>query len=301
MPSWEQVIGQVHLSLPDVSRLLIGHWIDEVLDTISDSRQGRWAFLFRRGTLTVPAVISAGTVTATNGQKVVAGVGTGWVDEKDKFFRIGTSFPPYLINDTDPVGQTITLNRDYEDVTVAGVAYEIFKHIISLDTTVLFLDDIVEPRSEVPLSRFSSAALTALDPNRTERGDVVRYVDMGENSAGLREIEIHPTPTQINVLEYRAWIKLVRGLDTDSIPQFLSEGLILNGAMSRGFDYPLTRFKDGQKATKHGALFEGGLALMKQKNSAATSDEILPPTGGLLESLPLSDDFILNRGFKVRR
>ncbi|KKL72873.1 hypothetical protein LCGC14_2080580, partial [marine sediment metagenome] len=292
MSSWEQVIGQVHLSLPDVSRLLIGHWIDEVLDTISDARQGRWAFLFRRGTLTVPAVISAGTVTATNGLKTVGGVGTSWTDEKDKFFRIGTNFPPYLISDTDPVGQVLTLNRAYEDVTVAGAAYEIFKHIISLDSTVAFLDDdaIVEPRNNLPVDRVTQALLTSIDPNRTERGDVVRYVDAGENAAGLREVEIHPIPTQVNVLEYRAFIKLVRGLDTASIPQFLSESLILDGALSKGFDYPLSRFKDGQKGTKHGAKFEGGLALLRQKNSASTSDEILPPTGGLLESLPLSDD-----------
>jgi hypothetical protein len=77
------------------------------------------------------AFYSAGTVTVTNGSKVVTGAGTSWLANADAgmvFQRFGGDPWQYAVASVDSNTQ-VTLREPYRGATAAGVTYQLSPHI----------------------------------------------------------------------------------------------------------------------------------------------------------------------------
>src|SRR5574341_415224 len=129
-----QMVGEVLQWNPDAPEPMVRRWLANTYRKVIDHRH--WYGALVRGQVTVPDAVSGGTVTVTEGNTTVTGVGTAFIaDMVGRQFRIGFSNPIYTIDAVNSATELI-LDLPWGGKTTAGVAYIIFQNIVSLGANI---------------------------------------------------------------------------------------------------------------------------------------------------------------------
>ena len=142
--AWNELMSYVPLlSAPSAQKLVQRAWRD-----IRDSRL--WSFLTAETVIAVPAGISTGTVTVTNGSALVVGDATAFAawdaianaDFITRQFRSGTGPIYNILSYTSP---NITLDRAYAEVSTTGASYSVYKCYYPAPANFLRWTSVIDP------------------------------------------------------------------------------------------------------------------------------------------------------------
>lgn len=164
--AWSELMSMVpKLSPPLAQKLVQRAWRD-----IRDSRL--WSFLTAETTIDVPAQISAGTVTVTNGLTTVTGDATAfaaWNAITNASFitrQFRSGFGP-IYNIVSYASPVITLDRAYAETDATSATYSIYKCYYPAPANFLRWTSVIDPIDgyQLALDR-TKAQLDHQDPNR---------------------------------------------------------------------------------------------------------------------------------------
>jgi hypothetical protein len=210
-------------------------------------RHRAWSFLVEEGVLQCPASLTTGTVSCTqfSDQVTPDAAAIAVLDVlglnpavTKRQFSLSAGAPIYNIKAYD--GVTLTLDRPYQETTVAGSAYRIFRCYYEPPAAdfVRFIDvrDIQNART-IKLG-MSKEELDLSDPQRTNTGDPYQLVTYKADSAQgpLYELWPHPTSQKSYVCLYHR-----RGTDLqddeDTLPSIIPESLVIDRAMVYAYEW----------------------------------------------------------------
>lgn len=193
--------------------------------------------LRRLGELTVPAVITTGTVSVTNGSDVVTGNATAvaaWTTlMQDRYFQIDRVW--YRIAGTTLADNVFTLAEPYAGRTASAQSYRIVARYALLHQDCRTIIGMVHDRFNREIIPRSLTWLNMLAPERFyQLGGPQAMVDLGEDAATRRRvIELYPYSNETEHLRYAYYAKPPRlGLDDElsaSVDQdALKEGVLID-------------------------------------------------------------------------
>lgn len=186
------------------------------------------------GELIIPAAITAGTVTVTQGSTAVTGNATAlaaWSARViGRFFQIDQSW--YALQEFIP-GGGLRLVSPYSEASQAGASYKIVQRYAPLAADVAFLGAIKHDRRNLELQAGTKRELDAVEPRRLYRTGGPQYVaDVGEVD-GLTQLEVYPYSTQAELLRYDYWTLPPLYDEDDDLPSVitvkdLKEGVLID-------------------------------------------------------------------------
>ena len=161
------------------------------------------------GEVVIPAEITAGTVTATRGSKVVTGDATAaaaWLADSSQVekshFRGRVAW-----HEIESVsGTDLTLKSIYTEDDVTAGSYKIVQRFIALDSRARWLGTFLHVRHRRPVDRISLAELNMRSPSRqsVSVGPTV-YTEIGTDANEARLIEMFPYPQKAELILYVFW------------------------------------------------------------------------------------------------
>lgn len=205
-------LGQIRLRIRQL-QVARGTTTD-VLDGFISSRYQRildrlpWRRLDTESILQVPDSYSTGTVAATRGSATITGTGTVWTTAMNGLvIRLNTSNDEtassgeeyYQVTDVD--GDSITLDRPYENDTVTAAGYRIDQNFFLLPSSLRIMQ-LIRPLHDraTPLEIISPAELSRIAPHRTEYG-TPRWAAFSwdsQNDPPTPQVELYPIPSSPN-------------------------------------------------------------------------------------------------------
>lgn len=232
------------LSPPLAQKLVQRAWRD-----IRDSRL--WSFLVGETTIDVPDQIAVGTVTVTNGSITVLGDATAfaaWTAITNALFitrqfRMGSGPIYNILSYASP---NITLDRAYQEATVAGATYSIYKCYYPAPANFLRWTSVVDPIDGYQLSTDrTKAELDFRDPLRgaVSHPLVIASFKYSTTEAPLTTstghlFELYPHPTTQR--SYPALYQ-TRGIDfatqTESFPDIIPDEVLLMRAKYWAYEW----------------------------------------------------------------
>jgi hypothetical protein len=198
----------------------------------------RFRHLRNLGELSLPAVLSTGTASATRGSTSVTGTDTTWQTDigagtqTQYYFRTLTSW--YKIASID--GETsLTLASEFAESNVSGGAYEIVKRFHSLASSARWIQTVVFPRLRYKLiGPITDYEFDSLFPGRLLAGNHPQaFRHAGVDSDGYIQVEVYPPPATTELLGYTYYsIPTALALGTTIPPQIdayvLKEGALID-------------------------------------------------------------------------
>lgn len=246
MPFLEYYTELIH-RFPTLSPFLAQRFVNRARADIY--RQRRWSFLTSEGVLTVPAAITAGSVTVTQHSATVTPNATAIaaLDSAGaspllgrRQFSLGAGSPVYNISSYD--GATITLDRPYREATAAGSTYQVFSCYFDPPSTdfvgFLAVKD-VQNNYNLRLN-FTYREINRFDPQRSTTGEPLYLASFVPDSSATPRYELWPHPStakSYHALYYR------RGLDwtanTETLAPVIPESLLMERAAFYAYKWAL--------------------------------------------------------------
>jgi len=232
--------------IAEIDYLLAVKLVNRAWRDIRDSRL--WSWLLSEGVFVAPPIISSGTVTATQYSPVItlsaaaltalSGLSNPLLTQRQ--FRCGPSNGGvYNITALNPTASTITLDRIYQEPSVANAPYQIYRCYYqpadmngNLITDFLTFVSMINPDLGYRISRrhlrYQKVEIDGMDPLRANQG-LARYVATYKfdqtNNVPLYELWPHPTYASGYVYLMRR-----RGVDlakpADDVPGSLNPALL---------------------------------------------------------------------------
>jgi hypothetical protein len=247
-----ELVSEITGLIPDYSALKARRDLSRAWRDLLDKRT--WSFLVAEGTVTAPPLITAGTVTLTQGSPTVvpdATAAAAWAAVPQasllqRQFRVAAEGGIYnIVGWTTPTGP-LTLDRPVVEASGTGLGYRLFQcyFLPPAEALVNTLPgefdfnrwlSVLDPINgiELKLDR-SKAWLDVRDPQRAA-GDLAYYIaDYAPTVTGVPRYEFwpHPTGGQTFICLYkRQGLPFTQG--TQALPQMLPDGLLLNRALYR--------------------------------------------------------------------
>lgn len=197
----------------------------------------------RLGELTLPASVTAGTITTARGSKIVTPDATALAAWSPKivgrYFRASNVW--YEITSFD--GAVATLKSEFAESPVAAGTYNIVGRIHKLDPTVRwFGEEFIHVRLRRRLLLKSLEELNRLAPDRLTVGpnpEIIAEVGLVDQ---VKTVEIYP-PANANdeLIYYVFWAtpdNLKRG---DLIPSIIDEHVLVEGALIDAMRYKMAQ------------------------------------------------------------
>lgn len=133
-------------------------------------KQRPWSWLVKRGQFILPAVYSTGTITTTQGQDTVAGVGTVWTSAMiGRQLRSGTSQLYTIIDVTSATA--LQLDRPWGETALAAATYEIYQAYVTVPEDFDYFLSVINPAQGYQLSfGQEQREIDQDDPARTAKG-----------------------------------------------------------------------------------------------------------------------------------
>lgn len=186
MKSRLELLMAAHVMKADIGKLINRVHQEEVESYV-------WHRLKAYTILNTVAPISAGTVSITQGQDTVTGVGTSFqTTDVGKGIRIDGDDTPLEVTARAST-TSITVEKVWAKATVSGVAYSLFPLYYTMPSgwqRVLFVKRTYEVKET------TQEHLNLYDPNRTSTGDQAqRWAPAGRDSSDLIRIELWPVPS----------------------------------------------------------------------------------------------------------
>ena len=202
--NYGQMLREVCQWNPSVDPMLAGRWINNYYRQIIDMRS--WYGLKVRGQIQVPAPYSQGTCTVTNNSQTVIGIGTGWNPTLvGQQFRVNFTYPYQTIVAVNPAIQTLTLDMPFAGPTQTA-GYMVLAAYFALDGNIKRMSWAVnqmmgwDMKVNVPVE-----AINRWDVWRTFLGWSTHFAVRPPTPSGQYQIEIWPSPFQMQVFPFEAW------------------------------------------------------------------------------------------------
>jgi hypothetical protein len=216
----------------DVAIILQEQWVSERYANIASRTTLR--ALHRTAELTVPALVSAGTVSIGNGGTIITGDATAvaaWgAAVIGRFIQLHTAW--YEI--AGAINDTLELVGTYTEDDVTDGSYRIVQRYFTLADDTRTLGDFVLSQRRLRIGKLSLADLDYLAPYRQHYGyGPVAVVDFGSDAQGRKVVELYPYPQTMQQVRYDYWAHPPRLELTDSIPgsvdlHALKEGVLID-------------------------------------------------------------------------
>lgn len=178
---FEQAWNELKSSVPKIDALFAQKCVTRAWEEIQDSRL--WSFLCGETVISIPEALSAGTVTAIQGNPTIvldvdaalqlAGLTTNQIVERT--IRVGTNL--YNIVAYDGVS-ALTVEYGYNGSTASGLSYMIYQPYILAPVDFLSWRSVIDPYSPMPIFDLTTTKeeLDALDPQRGCLGQPYKLV-----------------------------------------------------------------------------------------------------------------------------
>lgn len=243
MPTTEEVARDVCAAVgTDAGHVLAAKWVSErYVELVS---KVRFRHLRRLGEVVVPATITAGTVTLTQGSKTITPDGTAlaaWNAVANNAL-VGRSFRAqdnewFIIAEFD--GATVTLRTPRVEASVVGSGYSIAARAVELAPTARWIaQDMVHMRMRNVLPNTSLDLLNLREPTRQRQSSPPRtWAEVGRAPSGAKLVEFYPYPNQDELIHYVYWeIPKALGFD-DPLPQEIDGYVLREGGLIDAMRY----------------------------------------------------------------
>ncbi len=246
MATVEQVATEV-LAAVDSSAGLVqaGNWVAQRYRQFAS--KARLRHLREVGELVIPAVITAGTVTVTEGSTSVTADATAQAALSSsivgRHLRVRSAW--YKISAYS--APTITLASAFSEDSGAGLGYHVTQRFSALATDVRWIGTLVHMRLRTALRNVSVSVLDHYYPDRVLTASYPLYwAEVGEHdTTKAKQLEIYPYSPQSEIIHYVYWKEPVVLALSDEIPSHCDSSLLREGAL-----IDLFRFKAAQAADR---------------------------------------------------
>jgi hypothetical protein len=179
--------------VPGIDLDLLDGWImdryQEILDMLP------WSRLEAVVAIQSPDEYNTGTLTATAGSAAIVGSGTVWTAAMTgRIIRIANR--PEYYQFTRLTDTTGTLDRAFDGVTAAALAYQINQNVYLLPSDARIVNGVTFQYGGRQLVRMSLGQLNEIAPNRTAYGEPLYwapYMDAYTNPP-VPQVELYPIP-----------------------------------------------------------------------------------------------------------
>lgn len=216
-----------------VDVLIASKWVIERYQQLCN--RAYFKHLRRIGTLTIPAPITAGTVSATRGSRTITPNATALAAWGSfvigRHIRIKTVW--YEI--TQFAGGVITLASEFAEDNQSAVSYRIVQRYVSLASDARRIGAFVHPRRRSSIGTISLAELDTIAPSRPSVTPGPAFVaEVEKDPSGARRVEFYPYSDLTEQILYTYWpsapvIDIPNGHIDDAIdPYVLREGAMID-------------------------------------------------------------------------
>lgn len=271
LDTYAALAAAVQARCPVAGILLARQFVSHAFRRVAEKR--RWSWLTKRAQFIFPAVVNAGTITATNNSNSIAGVGTAFTAAMiGRQFRVSGTTPIYTISAvTDAV--TLTLEDVYGGATVAGVTYEIFLAYATVPSDFHSFISVTDPSMNWRLwaNVYTQADLDWWDAQRAYAGNsyavVFRDYDT-TSSPPLARYEFWPHRKALYVFPYLYEMRAADLEDSGAtLPRFIRGDVLLELALAEASAWP------GGEGRKN-PMFKLELALYHDRRAQAMIAEL---------------------------
>lgn len=239
----------------DAGHVLAAQWVAErYVEMVS---KVRYRHLRRLGEVVVPATQQSGTVTLTQGSRVVVPDATAlaaWQTPGPLTALIGRSLRGAQTVDWYEIaavnGTNLELVTPWQPATVAGTGYLIAARAVSLDPNVRwFGDTMVLMRTRQPIHVVPLQSLDEGAPSRDWATSWPRRVAETQRAPdGTKRVEFYPYPAQNELVHYVFWsLPLTLAFD-DPLPKEIDGYVLKEGALINAMRYKASQAADKGKA-----------------------------------------------------
>lgn len=252
--TFHELVSEITGMVPDYSALKARRDLNRAWRDLLDKRP--WSFLIAEGAFAAPAALTTGTVTITQGSRLVqpdADATAAWnavplTSFLARQFRFGAEGSIY--NLTAWTAGALELDRPVFEASATGIGYRIYQCYFPPPPEAMAgappgeFDfnrwiSVLDPVQAYPLKLDKGKAwLDVRDPQRADAGPAYYIVDYKTSATGVPLYEFWPHPTggqQYVCLYKRRGLAFTSG--TQALPQMLPDGLVLNRALYRSV-YP---------------------------------------------------------------
>lgn len=215
--------------------LLLGvRWVNDRLAEFAGKLRLRQ--LRRLGELTIPAAITAGTVSVTQGSATVTGDATAaaaWsIALEGRFFKISRTW--YRIATANAIGLTLTLEEPYSEDDATDSAYVVVARTVPLAAGCRTIVGFFHDRLSVAIEQRSLPWLDMTCPDRVYLATGPQVVaDIGEDAATFRRlVEFYPYSDQPEHIRYAYYVAPSTLLLTDTIPSTVDKDALVQGVLA---------------------------------------------------------------------
>jgi len=186
----------------------------------------------------MPAVITAGTVTATQGSRTIVGNATAraaWPPDTvvDRYVRLDGRRNWYRIVGTDGSGDLV-LESSFVESTAAGVAYKLAARFLALPEGLRHVGVFGHPRLYEPLEMIDPQEMDQAMVSRVLVADLPKYIaERGVNEDGRKLVEIYPYVKTDQLITFIYWahapvLTLDSPLPSELDPHILKVGALVD-------------------------------------------------------------------------
>jgi hypothetical protein len=214
----------------DVALILAEQWVSERYANLAARTPLRT--LHKIAAVTVPGIVSEGTVTVEEGSQDVTGDATAIVAWGNaivgRLIQLHTAW--YVIESL--AGGVLRLATPYVEDAVTAGSYRIVQRYVALADDARTLGDFVLEQRHARLRKLSQADLDYWAPNRQHFSyGPTMVVDSGVNASNQRLMEFYPYPQTAMQVRYDYWAAPPRLELTDPIPGAVDLHVLKEGVM----------------------------------------------------------------------
>ena len=230
----------------DVSWQLVIQWVDARYKNIC--RRVRMRHLRQVAELVLPAAVSAGTLSVTQGSQTVTGDATAkaaWSNAmRGRHLRVLNDW--YEIAEVNQVTKVITLHTSYIGATGTGLSYAIIQRFAPLPVNTRHFSSFVHGTRRVPIRIISYEELNMYAPDRPSVGQYPRVAcEIGSvlNIQGeqVRLVEFYPYDNEDALVRYLRWPDPPDLAFDSGLPIGMDEDVLREGALIDLMRYDMAR------------------------------------------------------------
>lgn len=237
-------VGEVaRAALADVAERGAGiangiRWVNE---RISDLDVRRLKHRRRIGSLVLPAAITAGTVSVTNGAETVTPDATAlaaWAKKSFAgwFIQFGSDATWYRVLSSS--ASVLTLDQAYQGTTDADATYHLAQRYVTLKPDVQFLGEKMSlERTGTVLTLKSQAQLDLMVPGRDWDPSFPRYFSEFSEEGGKKVLEFYPYSTRDEHVLCVYWEAPGTLTSEDIVPSCFSQRDLKIGVLADIYSY----------------------------------------------------------------
>ena len=187
------------------------------------------------GELLIPADITAGTITITEGEDTVTGDATAlaaWTDDLvGRYFRGRRNW--YRIEAVNQTAGTLKLGSAFTEDDLADAAYHLVPQRIRLDGRARFTGAFVHMRLHRELVELGLEAMDYEYPSRVVIAGTGPEVvaEVGVDTDGTKLVEFYPYSTQQEMIRYTYWPVAAELRPGSVLPNELDPQVLRDGAL----------------------------------------------------------------------